>query len=43
MDSLNLIGNYEVGKVIIAVVGDIETASILLNCGTTSYIFTDQV
>ena len=42
MDSLYLIGNYNIGKIIMAVVGDIETTSILLDCSATSHIFTDQ-
>jgi len=41
MDSLNLIGNYEVGKVMMEVVGNIETASILLDCSATLHMFTD--
>ena len=40
---LNLIDNCKVRKVIIAVVGDIETAGILLNCNAILYIYvTDQ-
>ena len=35
VDSLNLIGNCEVGKVMMAVMDNIETAGILLDCGAT--------
>lgn len=41
VNSLYLIGNYKVGKVIIAVVGNIEAAGIYLDCDTTSHMFTD--
>lgn len=42
MNSLYLIGNHEVEKVIMAVVGNINTIGILLNYSITSYIFTNQ-
>jgi len=42
MDSLNLINNYEVRKIIMIVVGNIETTSIFLDYGATLHMFTDQ-
>jgi len=35
VDSLNLIDNCKVGKVMMAVMDNIETAGILLDCGAT--------
>lgn len=43
MDFLHLIGDCEVRKIIITVVDGIETASILLNCGTILHMFTNWV